>query len=119
MYKSCSRSLQHAIDKQKETSLELEAKRRPKGVEVPCRAGGDLLEVGRCVSGRVKKVMPCGVVLTLDDVEGFIHISEISDSWVRHPSEYFAVGDSVKAQVILIDMAKNQVRLSLKAKRHR
>lgn len=76
--------------------------------------GGRTLDVGSIVTGRVKKILDCGVIIAFDSVDGMIHVSEISDSFVQHPSEHFKIGDAVRSVVIGVDIGKNRVSLSLK-----
>jgi len=47
-------------------------------------------------------------------VQGLVHISEMSDKFVRNPSEIVSVGDIVKVKVIGIDREKQKVKLSMK-----
>jgi len=47
-------------------------------------------------------------------VEGLIHVSEIAEERISHPSEALKVGQEVTAKIIGINEAKRQVRLSIK-----
>ena len=46
--------------------------------------------------------------------DGLVHISEMSDSYVKSPSEIVSVGDIVKVKVIKIDQERKKVGLSMK-----
>lgn len=73
------------------------------------------INVGDIVDGKVTGVEEYGIFVTLDDgSSGLIHISEISDSFVRSVSEYAKVGDILKVKVLSID-SYNHYKLSLKA----
>lgn len=69
---------------------------------------GDILE------GVVTGIMPFGVFVDLDGVEGLVHISEIAWEKVSHPSHYFAVGNTIKVMVLGIDQNTKKLALSVK-----
>ena len=46
--------------------------------------------------------------------DGLVHISEMSDKYIKNPSELVSVGDIVKVKVIKIDMERKKVGLSMK-----
>ena len=46
--------------------------------------------------------------------DGLVHISQISDKFIRHPSEAVAVGDIVKVVVLDVDEKKHRISLSMK-----
>ncbi|MCU0666126.1 MAG: 30S ribosomal protein S1 [Candidatus Omnitrophica bacterium] len=72
--------------------------------------------VGAKVKGKVVNILPYGVFLELEKgIEGLVHISELS--WtkrVNNPSELFAIGDMVEAQVISLDKDSRRISLSTK-----
>jgi len=73
-------------------------------------------EVGNIVEGTVTAVVDFGVFIKFNDntdIEGLIHISELSWGLIDHPSELFKIGDQITAKVI--DIQNNKVSLSLKA----
>lgn len=73
-------------------------------------------QAGDIVDGKVTGIQPYGAFVALDDnISGLIHISEISDGYVRDISFYVKVGDTVRVKVIDFDEHTNQARLSLKA----
>lgn len=45
---------------------------------------------------------------------GLVHISEMSNKFIRHPSEIVSVGDIVKVKVIKIDKERQKASLSMK-----
>ena len=48
--------------------------------------------------------------------DGLVHISEMSENFIRNPSEVVAIGDIVKVKVIGIDQERQKVKLSMKIK---
>ena len=67
--------------------------------------------------GTVKKIMPFGAVIALDEyagLESFVHISEVSSGWVRNIREYLKEGQKVVVKTVFIDAAKRQVDVSIK-----
>ena len=72
--------------------------------------------IGQTVEGKVTGIQPYGAFVMLDrQTCGLIHISEISDGYVRDISRYVKVGDTITVKIIDFDSAANQARLSLKA----
>lgn len=71
---------------------------------------------GLKLKGKVVNILPYGVFVELEKgIEGLIHISEMS--WtkrINNPSEMFAVGDMVEAQILNIDRDSRRISLSLK-----
>ncbi|MCX5705647.1 MAG: 30S ribosomal protein S1 [Candidatus Omnitrophica bacterium] len=71
---------------------------------------------GQKLKGKVVNILPYGVFVELDKgIEGLIHVSEIS--WtkrVNNPSEMFAIGDTLEAQVLNVDKDSRRISLSLK-----
>jgi predicted RNA-binding protein with RPS1 domain len=72
------------------------------------------LEAGQLREGVVTKLMDFGAFVDLGGVEGLIHISKLSWSRVKHPSEVVNVGDKVSVKVEKIDEAANRISLSLR-----
>lgn len=72
--------------------------------------------VGAQIEGPVTRLMSFGAFVQIaDGIEGLIHISEIvADRRLNHPSEVLHAGQIVKAQVLAIDTAKRQIKLSMK-----
>jgi predicted RNA-binding protein with RPS1 domain len=73
-------------------------------------------QIGQTVEGKVTGIQPYGAFVMLDrHTSGLIHISEISDGYVRDISRFVKVGDVVTVKIIDFDSAAGQARLSLKA----
>lgn len=74
------------------------------------------IQVGMKVKGKVARIESYGVFLDIGaERPGLVHISEISHSYIKHPSEVLKEGDEVEAQVLEVDRRKRQIRLSIKA----
>ncbi|MDC0449010.1 S1 RNA-binding domain-containing protein [bacterium] len=69
---------------------------------------------GDSLEGIVTGIMPFGVFVDLDGVEGLVHISEIAWEKVSHPSKYFSVGSSIKVLVLGVDENTKKLALSVK-----
>lgn len=73
-------------------------------------------KIGEIVEGKITGIQAYGAFVALDDdTNGLIHISEISDGYVKDITRFVRVGDTVRVKIIDIDESTNQVRLSLKA----
>ncbi|MFZ5802988.1 MAG: 30S ribosomal protein S1 [Candidatus Omnitrophota bacterium] len=74
------------------------------------------LAVGQIVKGRVKNITDFGVFLDLGELDGLLHITDMSWGRISHPSEMAKIGDELEVVVIAIDMEKRKVSLGLKQK---
>lgn len=72
------------------------------------------IKIGDVVEGQVSGITPFGVFVVTNDLEGLVHISEISWEKVEDPKDYFKVGDKVKVKVIGIDQETGRLNLSVK-----
>lgn len=70
------------------------------------------LESGQLRDGVVTKLMDFGAFVDLGGVEGLIHVSKVSWSRVKHPSEVLTVGESVRVKIEKIDENANRISLS-------
>ncbi len=67
------------------------------------------------LSGTVRNVIDFGAFVDIGvHQDGLVHISEISDRFIRHPSEALSVGDQVKVRVLSVDLKKKRIGLSMK-----
>lgn len=72
--------------------------------------------VGKRVSGTIVRFADYGAFLKLEkDINGLVHLSEISHTRVTDPSEALTIGQKVDAQVINIDVDERRIGLSIKA----
>ncbi|MGN0910486.1 MAG: 30S ribosomal protein S1 [Thermoguttaceae bacterium] len=74
------------------------------------------LAEGQTREGLVRKIIDVGVFVDLGGVDGFIPVSEISWTRVKHPSEVVKEGERVVVTITRIDPANNRISLSLKDK---
>ena len=73
------------------------------------------INVGDIVKGQVTGVTKYGVFMSFEDeYSGLVHISEVSNKYVKDLKEKFMVGDIIRAKVIEIDNDKNHLKLSIK-----
>ncbi len=73
------------------------------------------LKEGMVLSGTVRNVIDFGAFVDIGvHQDGLVHISEICDKFIKHPSEKLAVGDIVKVKIIGVDTKKNRISLSIK-----
>jgi small subunit ribosomal protein S1 len=76
------------------------------------------LAVGQIVQGTITKVVSFGAFAHIgDNIEGLIHISELSEERVEHPHEVVHEGDVLALKVIRIDADRRRIGLSLKQAR--
>lgn len=76
----------------------------------------DQLEVGDAIQVTISNIEPYGAFVDLgNDIEGFLHISEISwDKNIKHPRDYIEEGQELDVEVIEIDAKERRLRVSLK-----
>ncbi len=74
------------------------------------------LQVGMELTGTVRNVIDFGAFVDIGvHHDGLVHISEISDRYIKHPSEALRVGDVVRVRVIGVDPQKKRINLSMKS----
>ena len=77
---------------------------------------GKRFNVGDMVTGTVAKIAAFGAFVQLeDDVDGLVHISQLSEEHVTKVKEVVNIGDVVDARVIKVDKAERRIGLSIKA----
>jgi len=72
------------------------------------------IQEGEVLDGSVKNITEYGVFVDLGGVDGLLHITDISWGRVKHPSELFAVGDTIKVKILSFDVEKERVSLGMK-----
>ena len=72
------------------------------------------IEEGKKYAGTVKSLTSYGAFVDIGGVDGMVHISELSWSRIKHPSEVIAVGDQVEVYVISFDAEKKKISLGMK-----
>ena len=75
----------------------------------------DDLKIGMELNGTVRNVIDFGAFIDIGlKNDALVHISEITDKYIKHPSEILSVGDIVKCRVLDINKDKKRVSLTLK-----
>lgn len=74
----------------------------------------DNIEVDKHYQGTVKSLTSYGAFVDIGGVDGMVHISELSWSRIKHPSEVVSVGDPVDVYVIKYDPDKKKISLGMK-----
>ena len=72
------------------------------------------IEDGKRYTGTVKSLTSYGAFVDIGGVDGMVHISELSWSRIKHPSEVVKVGDTVEVYVIAADKEKKKISLGMK-----
>jgi transcriptional accessory protein Tex/SPT6 len=73
------------------------------------------LKEGMILNGTVRNVIDFGAFVDIGvKHDGLVHISELSESYVKNPSDIVSIGDVVKVKVIKIDNERQKVSLSMK-----
>ena len=72
-------------------------------------------QVGQLIVGKVYNVKPYALFMSFENgVTGLLHISEISDSFIRDIEKYGSVGDEIKVKILSIDKDNGFLRVSYK-----
>ena len=73
------------------------------------------LRIGQILTGTVRNITDFGAFVDVGvKHDGLVHISEMSEKFVKNPSDIVAIGDIVKVKVLDIDMEKQKLKLSMK-----
>ena len=73
------------------------------------------LKEGMVLNGTVRNVIDFGAFIDIGvKHDGLVHISELSDKYVKNPRDIVSVGDIVKVKVLSIDLEKQKVALTMK-----
>lgn len=86
----------------------------------PPQLRADLMDIkdlkeGMELTGTVRNVIDFGAFVDIGvHHDGLVHVSEISDRFIKHPSEALSVGQTVKVKVIGVDAEKHRINLSIK-----
>ncbi|OQA55902.1 MAG: 30S ribosomal protein S1 [Candidatus Omnitrophica bacterium ADurb.Bin277] len=74
------------------------------------------LKVGEIVHGKVKNITDFGVFIDIGNLDGLLHITDMSWGRISHPSDLVKIGDEIDVAVISIDKEKQKISLGLKQK---
>ena len=73
------------------------------------------LKEGMVLKGTVRNIMDFGAFVDIGvHQDGLVHVSQMSDSFVRHPMDVVRVGDIVTVRVLSVDVARKRIALSMK-----
>lgn len=73
------------------------------------------LKEGMVLKGTVRNVIDFGAFIDIGvHQDGLVHVSQISDKFIKHPSEVLKVGDVVDVMILSIDLKKQQIKLTMK-----
>ena len=73
------------------------------------------LQPGMILKGTVRNVIDFGAFVDIGvHQDGLVHISQITDRFIKHPLEVVSVGDIVDVQVISVDLAKKRIQLTMR-----
>ena len=81
---------------------------------------GDIMDIkdlkpGMLLTGTVRNVIDFGAFVDIGvHQDGLVHVSQISDRFIKNPNEVLSVGDIVKVAVLDIDTKKGRISLSIK-----
>ena len=77
------------------------------------------MEIGMKLTGTVRNVVDFGAFVDIGvKQDGLVHLSEMSDKYVKNPMEVVQVGDTVNVTIISIDKERQRIGLSMKTKRN-
>jgi small subunit ribosomal protein S1 len=83
--------------------------------EDPWKSRIDKFQVGQLIEGKITRLTKFGAFAQLEgDIEGLIHVSEISDQRVEHPKEELKEGDVVILRIIRIEADRRRIGLSMR-----
>lgn len=86
----------------------------------PVELRSDILDIkdlkeGMVLRGTVRNVIDFGAFVDIGvHQDGLIHISQMSDKFIKHPSEMLKVGEVLKVKILSVDLNKNRIALTLK-----
>ena len=73
------------------------------------------LKPGMILKGTVRNVIDFGVFVDIGvHQDGLVHISQITDKFIKHPLEAVSVGDIVDVKVMSVDLAKKRIQLTMR-----
>lgn len=77
------------------------------------------LKPGMEMDGTVRNVVDFGAFVDIGvQQDGLVHVSQLADHFVKHPSEVVRIGDIVKVWVLSVDVEKNRISLTMKSKKN-
>ena len=78
------------------------------------------LQEGMILKGTVRNVIDFGAFVDIGvHQDGLVHISQITDRYIKHPLEAVSVGDVVEVQVLSVDVPKKRISLTMKLQKEK
>ncbi|RPF50291.1 S1 domain-containing post-transcriptional regulator GSP13 [Aquisalibacillus elongatus] len=75
-----------------------------------------IIEEGQVVEGKVTGIQPYGAFVEIDEnVQGLVHISEVTHGYVKDVNDHLSIGDDVKVKVLNVDEDGGKYSLSIRA----
>lgn len=109
-------TLRDIVSELKKPGREVREKRNPVDFAKEIMTMEDL-QIGMELQGTVRNVLDFGAFVDIGlKHDGLVHISELSDRYVKNPMDVVKIGDIVQVRVIKIDMERQKVGLSMKKK---
>ncbi len=73
------------------------------------------LKEGMVLTGTIRNVIDFGAFVDIGvHQDGLVHVSQISNKYIRHPSEVLSVGDRVTVKILAVDLKKQRISLTMK-----
>ena len=94
--------------------------RDPRDELPPPRLRSDVMDIkdlkeGMVLKGTVRNVIDFGAFIDIGvHQDGLVHVSQISNKFIKHPSEILKVGDVVEVMILSVDLKKQQIKLTMK-----
>ncbi|MDD2258408.1 MAG: S1 RNA-binding domain-containing protein [Bacilli bacterium] len=74
-----------------------------------------MVKKGDILNGEISNIVGYGAFVKTKDYDGLIHISEISDKFVRNIHDFLSIGQKVRVEVLDVDENSKQLKLSFKS----
>src|SRR5699024_10181245 len=74
----------------------------------------DKLEEGQVITGKVARLTDFGAFVEIGDLDGLLHVSDISWNRISKPSDVLNVGDEIEVKILKLNKEKNRISLGLK-----
>ena len=110
----------------RDIAAELEKPGRDPRAQMPAPVlRSDVLEMkdlkpGMVLKGTVRNVIDFGAFVDIGvHQDGLVHISQMTDRFIRHPLEAVSVGDIVEVRVLAVDLAKKRISLTMKPEKEK
>jgi len=113
MYKATSRYVQHVIDSDDGNRNHLRYIQR----ENEKRIVANTLKIGSVYEGRIEKILDHGALVNIQGLWTYLHISEISNEWLDHPSKLLKIKQIMPVKVLSKSInEKNQISVKVSIK---